>query len=151
MNRIIVDTNIVFSALLNTDSRIGRILINGKNHFEFYAPEYLKYEVFNHKEKIKALGKFTERDFFEVYVLIIKNITVLNHSIIPETIYKKAELLCREIDIDDTVFVAFSYFTKSTLWTGDKRLIKGLADKGFDNVISTSELYQLFLSKENLK
>jgi len=33
MNKIIIDTNILFSALLNTDSRIGQILINGKRYY----------------------------------------------------------------------------------------------------------------------
>ncbi len=33
MTKIIVDTNIVFSALLNVNSRIGQILINGKNEY----------------------------------------------------------------------------------------------------------------------
>jgi len=43
MTKIIVDTNIVFSALLNTNSRIGQILINGKNRFDFYSPAYVKF------------------------------------------------------------------------------------------------------------
>lgn len=33
--KIIVDTNIVFSAILNSNSRIGKILLNSKNTFSF--------------------------------------------------------------------------------------------------------------------
>lgn len=51
MTKIIVDTNIVFSALLNTNSRIGQILINGKNYFDFYSPEYVRFEIFQHKKR----------------------------------------------------------------------------------------------------
>ena len=33
--KIIVDTNIVFSAILNSNSRIGKILLNSKSIFSF--------------------------------------------------------------------------------------------------------------------
>lgn len=112
MTKIVVDTNIVFSALLNINSRIGQILIGGKNHYDFYSPEYIRLEIFRHKEKIKSIGKLTDNDFLETYGLILKNITVLNHSIIPVDIYKNAELMCQDIDIDDTIFVTVSDFTK---------------------------------------
>ncbi len=124
MTKIIVDTNIVFSALLNTNSRIGQILISGKNHFDFYSPAYVRFEIFKHKEKIK--------------------------SIIPTEIYKNAELLCQDIDIDDTIFVAVSNFTTGILWTGDLKLLNGLIKKGYKNLIKTDELYQLFLEKERI-
>ncbi len=148
MTKIIVDTNIVFSALLNTDSRIGQILISGKNRFDFYAPAYIKFEIFKHKEKIKSIGNLTDDEFLEVYDLILKNITILNHSVIPTEIYKNAELLCRDINIDDTSFVAISIFTKGILWTGDLKLLTGLIKKGYKNLIKTNDLYQIFLTKE---
>lgn len=79
---------------------------------------------------------------------ILKNITILNHSVIPAEIYRNAELLCQDIDIDDTIFVAVSNFIKGILWTGDLKLINGLIKKGYENLIKTDELYQLFLTKE---
>ncbi len=39
--KIIVDTNIVFSAILNSNSRIGKILLNSKEHFQFFTCNYL--------------------------------------------------------------------------------------------------------------
>ncbi len=151
MTKIIVDTNIVFSALLNTNSRIGQILINGKNYFDFYSPEYVRFEIFQHKEKIKSIGKLSEDEFIETYGLILRNITILNHSIIPPEIYRNAELLCKDIDIDDTIFVAVSNFAKGILWTGDMKLLNGLKNKGFKQVIKTEELYQDFLIREKQK
>jgi predicted nucleic acid-binding protein len=151
MTKIIVDTNIVFSALLNTNSRIGQILINGKSHFEFYSPAYVKLEIFKHKEKIKSIGKLTDEEFLETYGLILKNITILNHSIIPTDIYRNAKIICKDIDIDDTIFVAVSVFTKGILWTGDLKLLNGLIKKGFKNLIKTEDLYQIFLTKKRRK
>ena len=151
MIKIIVDTNIVFSALLNTNSRIGQILINGKDYFDFYSPEYVRFEIFQHKEKIKSIGKLSEDEFIETYSLILRNITILNHSIIPPEIYRDAELLCKDIDIDDTIFVAVSNFAKGILWTGDMKLLNGLKNKGYEQVMKTEELYQDFLTREKKK
>ncbi len=151
MTKVVVDSNIVFSALLNTNSRIGQILINGKNYYDFYSPEYVRFEIFNHKEKIKSIGKLMEDEFIETYGLILRNITILNHSIIPSEIYKNAELLCQDIDIDDAVFVAVSMFTKGLLWSGDMKLLNGLTRAGYKRLISTDDLYQDFLARDRRK
>ena len=81
----------------------------------------------------------------------MKNITILKHSIIPTDIYRNAELMCQDIDIDDAIFVAVSDFTKGILWTGDLKLLNGLIEKGFKNLIKTDDLYQLFLTRERRK
>lgn len=147
MTKIVVDTNIAFSALLNVDSRIGQILINGRRHYDFYAPEYLKTEIISHKKKIKDIAQLTDDAFIEIFELILHNITVLNHSVIPLNLYQKAEDLCKSIDIDDTVFVAVTEFTRGKLWTGDIALQKGLIKQGYKRLINTGELYHDFIKK----
>jgi predicted nucleic acid-binding protein len=57
MTYIIVDTNIVFSAFINTDSKIGQLLLNGSRYFTFIAPEYLRTEIIEHQDKLKEIGK----------------------------------------------------------------------------------------------
>ena len=151
MNKIIIDTNILFSALLNTDSRIGQILINGKRYYNFYAPEYIREEIIEHKDKIKTIAKLSDDDFIELYELILRNITILNHTLIPTNIYKKAENLCETIDMDDTIFVAVAEFTRGKLWTGDKKLLNGLSEKGYKRLIKTEEIYRDFISKRKRK
>ncbi|MFO7891395.1 MAG: PIN domain-containing protein [bacterium] len=151
MNKIIIDTNILFSALLNTDSRIGQILINGKRYYDFYAPEYIREEIIEHRDKIKTIAKLSDDDFIELYELILRNITILNHTLIPTNIYKKAEKLCETIDLDDTIFVAVAEFTRGKLWTGDKKSINGLSGKGYKRLIRTDEIYRNFISKRKRK
>ncbi len=56
MTKIIVDSNILFSAILNINSRIAQIIINGSKYFHFFAPEYIRYEILNHKNKIYCLS-----------------------------------------------------------------------------------------------
>ena len=43
--KIILDTNIIFSALLNSDSSIGEVLFNSSDYFEFYGCDYMRHEI----------------------------------------------------------------------------------------------------------
>ncbi|MCB0539323.1 MAG: PIN domain nuclease, partial [Bacteroidetes bacterium] len=117
--------------------------------YDFYAPKYIRTEIWEHHEKIKKIAKLNNEEFIEVYELILKNITILNHSIVDKRNYREALELCKNIDIDDTPFVAFSRYLKCKLWTGDKKLIKGLQEKGFSNIITTDELFENFLKKSS--
>jgi predicted nucleic acid-binding protein len=148
MTKIVIDSNIVFSALLNINSRIGQILINGSKYYEFYSPEYIRYEIIEHQEKIKRIGKLTDNEFIESYELIIRNLSILNHTIIPKKFYKTALELCNSVDVDDTAFVAITYYLKGKLWTGDKKLINGLKEKNYHRIITTEELYLDFIERE---
>lgn len=46
--RIVVDTNIAFSAILNTNSKIARILLQPKRKLNFYSTEQLSREIKQH-------------------------------------------------------------------------------------------------------
>jgi len=147
MTKLVIDTNIAFSALLNVDSRIGQILLVGHKYYDFYSPEYLKYEILEHKDKIKNISKLSDDAFIELYELILHHISIIKHTVIPKSIYQKAEDLCKAIDIDDTIFVAATEFTRGKLWTGDLILQNGLIVKGYKSLIKTEDLYQDFIFK----
>ena len=151
MTKIIIDTNIAFSAMLNINSRIGQILINGSKHYSFFSPEFIRSEIFEHQNKIKKIAKINDEEFHETYELIIKNVIILNHAVIPIEIFKQALKICGSIDIDDTAFVALTDYLKGQLWTGDKFLIEGLTKKGFKQIVTTEELYLDFLNKDRIK
>ncbi|MGJ3235188.1 PIN domain-containing protein [Marivirga sp.] len=151
MTKIVVDTNIVFSAILNINSKIGQDLLTSDNIYDFYAPKYLREEILQHQEKLKARANLGSPEFMEVYEMILKKITILNHSIIEEKNYKKAINLCEDIDLNDVPFVAFSIFLKCKMWTGDKKLMNGLKLKGFKNFTTTDDLfeYRLKITRKN--
>ena len=151
MKRIVVDTNVAFSTFLNIDSRIGQILLNGTKHYDFYAPEYIKYELIGHKERIKKIGKLSDERFVELYGMILRNIHIINHSIIPVPFYQTAFEICEDIDIDDTPFIAITEYLRGRLWTGDVKLIKGLIDKGYKRIVTTNELYTDFIQRQSKK
>lgn len=43
--KIVIDSNIVFSAILNTKSKIGQLIINGSQYFDYYTIGLLKTEI----------------------------------------------------------------------------------------------------------
>jgi predicted nucleic acid-binding protein len=50
--------------------------------------------------------------------MIFQNIRTINHSIIPPEYYKAALDICKDIDIDDTPFVAINNYVGGKLWSG---------------------------------
>jgi predicted nucleic acid-binding protein len=57
----------------------------------------------------------------------------------------EADRLTAGVDANDISFVALTLQKKAWLWTGDKKLIKHLRGLGFDNILTTAELYEILL------
>ena len=144
--KIVVDTNIVFSAILNIDSNIAKILINSKNKFDFYSCEFLKNEIYQHKNKILKITGYNQSEFLEIEYLVIKNISFLNHKLVGRENLTKAKNILKEIDVNDAPFFAMAKHLKAKLWTGDKVLINGLNSFGYKDTITTKGLLN-FLKK----
>jgi len=51
--RIVVDTNIVFSAILNTNSKISQIILQPKSRLNLYSTNQLEYELAEHWINLK--------------------------------------------------------------------------------------------------
>ena len=138
--KIIVDTNIVFSAILNSNSRIGKILLNSKAHFQFFTCHYLRIEIKRHRNKLLKLTKLSEDQLSELQELITQHITFIDERLIPQDLLVKIETQLKAIDPDDTIFVALAKHLEGKLWTGDLQLYNGLKAKRFKDIILTSEL-----------
>ena len=141
--KIIVDTNIVFSALLNNTGTIGKILIDFNPKFEFYSCNYMRYEIDKHWEKLKKISKLSDEKLNEAKFHLFERIQFVNEELIPREIFDETVNLTQDIDLDDTEFVAMTIFLKGFLWTGDRQLYEGLISKGFENVLNTTELSKL--------
>ncbi len=146
--KIVVDSNIVFSAILNTRSNIGQLIINGSSHFDFYTIALLKEEILNHQQKIQTISGFSEDKFNEIFQLIIHKIKFIDDLLISDKLLNDSFKLVENIDENDALFVALANHLRCKLWTGDKRLITGLRKKGFSKIITTEELLELYLNKE---
>jgi len=139
--RIVVDTNIVFSAILNTNGKIARVLLQPKSRHNFYSTEQLSYEIGKYKGEIKDISNYSEPELERVVTLITSKIRFINIRLIPKESYEFAESLTKDIDIDDTEFVALTEHIRGKFWSGDKKLKTGLTKKGWGEFTSTDELF----------
>jgi predicted nucleic acid-binding protein len=146
--KIIVDTNIVFSTLLNTSSQIGDLLLNSDKIFEFYSCNLLKEEIAEHKNKLLTISGYTEVQLFTLCQVVFEKIRFISEDIIPFECWQAAAPIVRDVDMNDIAFVALNNLLGAKLWTGDKKLLKGIRAKGYSNVISTEELLNLRNSLE---
>lgn len=127
----IVDTNIIFSALIPIESKIRSCLID--SNYQFYCPNYVIYEIYAHKEKMIKHSKLSATDFYILMSRIIDFIRFIPSSLVSYENKKKAFELCFDIDENDVPFIALSLELDIPLWTGDNKLISGLKEKGFNN------------------
>ena len=141
--KLIVDANIVFSAILNTNGKIGDLLINSEKQFDFIAPEFLRLEIRNHYERLSKIGKLTVDQVVEAEYQVCRNITFISEEQIKTTAWLSAQKLVEDIDPKDVSYVAFAKHFKCKLWSGDKALANGLLKKKFRRVITTDELFKL--------
>jgi len=147
--KIVVDTNIVFSAILNSDSKIGDLLLNSGKLIDFYTAEYLRYEIGNQYDKLSKISKQSLDTIAKTEYYITKGINFISEEQIAENTWHSAYNLVKEVDLDDIAFVALSKHLKCKLWTGDSNLIRGLNKKGFMNTIITEELFAYRTNLEN--
>jgi len=141
--KIVVDTNIIFSALLNSNYTIGNILFNSEDHFEFYSCGYMRHEIQKHWEKLKHVSKLSDQQLQTSYDLVLSKLTFINEGLIPVEIWISAEKITEQIDKDDIDFVALTKFLNAHLWTGDKVLYNGLKKRNFDKLLNTAELLKM--------
>jgi len=57
--KIVVDANIVFSGILNTNSTIADLLINSQSIFTFISPDFLQTEIRKHYHRIRVISGLT--------------------------------------------------------------------------------------------
>jgi len=77
--------------------------------------------------------------------LITSRIRFVNISLIPKEIYYDCELLTKDVDVDDCEFVALTEHIRGKLWSGDKRLIRGLQKKKWIKFVNTDDLYRMIM------
>ena len=141
--KIIVDTNLVFSALLNSGSRIGKLILNGEKNMELYSCNFLKIELEKHHDKLIKLSKLSSSELLEAKGILTHKITFVDERLLPPQLLLQTEELLTSIDPKDTPFVALAIHLKAKLWTGDMKLYHGLKAKNFEDVLTSTELSKI--------
>lgn len=128
--KVIVDTNIIFSALLKKNSFFGELLL--RDSIDYMIPKFAYIELFKYKEKIAKLSRFNEDELLEVLYRLLKNINIFDEEMITTRTLREAYELVKDVDEKDMIFVALTIEVDGHLWTADEKLKNGLSKKGFN-------------------
>ena len=140
--KLIVDANIVFSAILNTNSKIADLLINSHQHITFIAPDFLRSEIYSNHSKLCKISGLTKAQIIESEFQVYKYINFISEAQIKPSAWRSAYKLTHDVDPKDTPYVAFAKHFRCKIWSGDKSLMKGLSKKGFSDFVTTNELFE---------
>ena len=141
--KIVVNANIVFSGILNTNSTIADLLINSQSIFTFISPDFLQTEIRKHYHRIRVISGLTLEQIKETELQLCKYIIFVSPEQISQEVWIASEKLVRDIDPKDTPYIAVARHFRCTLWSGDKQLMKGLIQKNFKDILSTADIFKL--------
>src|ERR1051325_11380379 len=95
--RVVVDTNILFSALVSRHSRLREILLM-ESDTSFCCPRFVFSELFKHKERILAATNLSEDELLDALNSLFAHIQFVDESAIPIGEWIEARRLCAGID-----------------------------------------------------
>jgi predicted nucleic acid-binding protein len=126
---IVLDANILFSALLRPDNKFMPVLIGDRRCI---VSEGILTELFRHKEKLLLHSRLSKDELAGAYYGLLVAVELYKEASIPSHDWDHAYRLCFDVDSKDTPPVALTLAVDGLLWTGDKALKAGLTAKGFD-------------------
>ncbi len=135
--KIIIDTNIFFSALIR-DGITRKMLLNFEGRFLF--PGYMLEELHIHDEEIFQKAGMERKDFDE-----LKNFLLEKLEMVPERWLKpqrkRAWEIVKDIDPDDVEFFACALvYPGSVIWSDDK----ALKNQDIIQIVNTEEMLKVF-------
>ena len=138
MKAFVIDTNIIFSALLK-NSAARKIILS--DTFDLFVPEFLFTEIIKYEEVIlKKAGM--EKENLELLLLLLQS----HVSVIPFKIFidflEAAEEEMEKIDMNDAPFIALALKLKIPIWSNDLHFKKQRKVESFN----TAEIISAFLS-----
>lgn len=131
MTPVVVDTNILFSALLSADGHQRGVLLS-TDDVRLYCCRFSIVELFKHKQRLVELSRLTEGEILQALSVILGRLTFHDELSLSRASVDEAARLCADVDPKDTPFVALTIELGGRLWTGDKALVRGLRTHGFD-------------------
>lgn len=141
--KIVLDTNIIFSALLNPKGKISDLLLNSFGIFDFYSPTFVLEELKNHQNKLLKISGYSEKDLDFLLRIVFKKIELIDVINVQQSIWDDAFKLTQNVDEFDTPFIALSLELDAPLWTGDKKLINGLKEKHINWLLTTDTVLKI--------
>ena len=114
--RLIVDTNVLISALLK-DSITREILL--LPFFDFYLPEFALDEINRHKERIVKISGLSVTEIDMILGVLLESVTIAPEEEISPHLTRAKEII-GHIDPGDIPFVALALaFDNDGIWSND--------------------------------
>lgn len=136
---IVIDTNILISALIPKNSKLRDILLSGD--FRIYAPEYLLKELDKYWGLV--LAKAGKKGVIKSNIELTKEELLSKIVFEPDKYYhlriEEAYAICKAFDEKDTPFIALSLMLEIPILTNDKSIIE---NAGIYRVLTIEEIFK---------
>ncbi|MCK4647539.1 PIN domain-containing protein [Candidatus Pacearchaeota archaeon] len=135
MHTLIIDTNVVISALIKKG--FTREILTDFN-INFIFPEQGLKEIYFYKSEIIRKAKINEREFNVLLLRLLKYIRLIPTEIFVD-FREEADKIMNKIDKDDVIFIACALAFDCPIWSDDKhfkkqKIIKIFATKEILNI-----------------
>jgi len=81
--KLVVDANIIFSAILKGDGEVGKLLASTWPVMELHAPEALRVELALHRAKLLKISGYSVADLAIVEDRVLERVIVVPNETIP--------------------------------------------------------------------
>ena len=130
MLKVVVDANVLISALLSPKGPIADVLFEARGRIQLLSPVLLKEELILHADRL-ALEAGVEKELFRQAIdRAMAGVRIVPDERIHLRAKEQADVLALHIDPKDVAYVALSISQQAPLWTVDKKLIRGLVRQG---------------------
>lgn len=103
--KLILDTNIIISALISKKSTIRDILIS--DNITFYMPELVLVELLKHKELLCSKTGLNKKEVFFTLFYLLSKVEIVKKEAFSENL-EKAKNIMENIDLKDSEFLALA-------------------------------------------
>ena len=128
------------------------MFISGKEEYfeltekvKFLTPVFALEELQKHQETILSKTKLDSKNFNDFTLRILSNVLVVPNFLITTQSYLQAHNWCKDIDLDDMVYVALSIEFDTCFVTRDMILYEGLKQKGYSNIMAWKDFLDEYL------
>lgn len=138
--KIVIDSNILFSALIK-DSVTRRIILEYDGFFLF--PSFIFEELEKHKAELLKKSGMKRKSFEALLNLLLQKVLIVSTDVLFRYRTRAYELV-KDIDLDDTLFIACALaYPGSIIWSDDKKL----KEQHQIHIINTAEMYSILYGK----
>jgi predicted nucleic acid-binding protein len=88
--------------------------------------------LFKHKTRLARATGLTEGELLEALQTLVSRLEFVNEANISLGVWMEAHRLCKDVDEQDTPYIALTLHLDGRFWTEDAQLKQALRAKGFD-------------------